>query len=67
MESCALHYGDLLAFKEQETWIDFSTTETRPWRHDAMQHMTELNIVATDDQEDHKVEKLAKEQLSQLN
>ena len=32
-----------------------------------MQHMTELNIVATDDQEDHKVEKLAKEQLSQLN
>ena len=32
-----------------------------------MQQMTELNIVATDDQEDHKVEKLAKEQLSQLN
>ena len=32
-----------------------------------MQQMTELNIVATDDQEDHKVGKLAKEQLSQLN
>jgi len=32
-----------------------------------MQHATELNIVVTDDQEDHKVGKLAKEQLSQLN
>ena len=32
-----------------------------------MQQTTELNIVATDDQEDNKVEKLAKEQLSQLN
>ena len=60
MESCALHYGDLLAFKKQETWIDCSTTETRPWRHDAMQQMTELNIVAIDDQDDHKVGKLAK-------
>ena len=32
-----------------------------------MQQTTELNIVATEDQEYHKVEKLAKEQLSQLN
>ena len=32
-----------------------------------MQQTTELNIVATDDQEDHKVGNLAKEQLSQLN
>ena len=32
-----------------------------------MQQTTELNIVATDDQEDHKVGKLAKEQPSQLN
>ena len=32
-----------------------------------MQQTTELNIVATDDQEDHKVGKLAKEQTSQLN
>ena len=32
-----------------------------------MQQTTELNIVATDDQEDYKVEKLAKEQLNQLN
>jgi len=32
-----------------------------------MQHAIELNIVVTDDQEDHKVGKLAKEQLSQLN
>ena len=32
-----------------------------------MQQTTELNIVATDDQKDHKVEKLAKEQLNQLN
>ena len=67
MKSCALHYGDLLAFKKQETWINYSTIKTRPWRHDAMQQMTELNIVSTDDQEDHKVEKLAKEQLNQLN
>ena len=29
-----------------------------------MQQTTELNIVTTDDQEDHKVEMLAKEQLS---
>ena len=67
MESCALHYGDLLALKKQETWIDCSTTETRPLWHDVMQQMKELNIVATDDQEDHKIGKLAKEQLSQLN
>ena len=32
-----------------------------------MQHMTELNIAATDDQKDHKVGKLTKEQLSQMN
>ena len=32
-----------------------------------MQQTVELNIVATNDQEDHKVGKLAKEQLSQLN
>jgi hypothetical protein len=32
-----------------------------------MQQTTELNIVATDDQEDHEVEELAKEQLNQLN
>ena len=32
-----------------------------------MQHTTELNIVATDDHKDHKVGKLAKEQLNQLN
>ena len=64
MESCALHYGDLLAFKKQETWINYSTTKTRPWKHDAMQQMTELNIVAIDDQEDHRVGKLTKEQLS---
>ena len=32
-----------------------------------MQQTTELNIVATDDQEDDKVGKLAKEQPSQLN
>jgi len=59
-----VHYGDLLASKKQETWIDCFPTETRPWRHDAMQQTTELNIVTTDDQEDHKVEMLAKEQLS---
>ena len=41
--------------------------ETQPWRHDVMQQTTELNIVATDDQKDHKVRKLIKEQLSQLN
>ena len=64
MKFCALHYGDLLAFKKQETWIDCSPTETRPWRHGAMQQTIELNIVATDDQKDHKVGKLAKEQLS---
>ena len=66
-ESYALHYGDLLASKKQETWIDYSPTESRPWRHGAMQQTTELNIVATDDQKDHKVGKLAKEQSSQLN
>ena len=32
-----------------------------------MQQTTELNIVTTDDQQDHKVGKLAKEQLIQLN
>jgi len=32
-----------------------------------MQHATELNIVVIDNQENHKVGKLAKEQLSQLN
>ena len=32
-----------------------------------MQQTIELNIVATDDQDDHKVGKLAKEQLSLLN
>ena len=32
-----------------------------------MQQTIELNIVATDDQVDHKIGKLAKEQLSQLN
>ena len=32
-----------------------------------MQLTTELNMVATDDKEDHKVGKLAKEQLRQLN
>jgi hypothetical protein len=48
----------LLASKKQETL---------PWRHGAMQQTIELNIVATDDQEDHKIEKLAKEQLNQLN
>ena len=32
-----------------------------------MQQTTELNIVATDNQYDHKVGKLAKEQLSLLN
>ena len=32
-----------------------------------MQQTTELNIIATDNQEDHKVVKLAKEQLNQLN
>ena len=32
-----------------------------------MQQMAELNIVATADQEDHKVGKIVKEQLSQLN
>ena len=71
MESCALHYGDLLASKKQEIRIeiriDCSQKETRPWRHDVMQQTTELNIVATDDQENHKIGKLAKEQLSQLN
>ena len=41
--------------------------ETQPWRHGVMQQTTELNIVATDDQENHKIGKLAKEQLSQLN
>ena len=61
MKSCALHYGDLLASEKQETWIDCSPTETRPSRHGAMQQTTELNIVAINDQEDHKVEKLAKE------
>ena len=53
--------------KKQEIWIDCYPMETRPWRHDGMQQMTELNIIATEDQVDHKVEKLAKEQLSQLN
>ena len=67
MESCALHYGDLLAFKKQETWINCSPTETKSWRHGAMQQAIELNIAATYDQEDHKIEKLAKEWLSQLN
>ena len=67
MDSCSLYYGDLLTSKRQETWIDFPPTETIPWRHGAMQQTTELNIVATEDQEYHKVEKLAKEQLSQLN
>ena len=51
MKSYTLHYGDLLASKKQETWIDCSPTETRPWRHDAMQKTTKLNIVSTDDQE----------------
>ena len=60
MESCTLHYGDLLASKKQETWIDCSPTETRPWRHGAMQQKIELNIVPIDDQENHKVGKLAK-------
>ena len=32
-----------------------------------MQQTTKLNIVATDDQDDYKVGKLAKEQLSLLN
>ena len=32
-----------------------------------MQQTTELNIVSTNGQEDHKVGKLAKEQLGQLN
>ena len=67
MESCTLHYGDLLASKKQETWIDCSPTETRPWRYGTMQQKIELNIIAPDNQKDHKVEKLAKEQLSQLN
>ena len=68
MESCALHYGDLLASKKQdllpsknqETWIDCYPTKTRPWRHGAMQQTTKLKIVATDDQENHKVGNLAK-------
>ena len=53
---------DLLASKKQETWVDYSSTKTRPWKHDVIQQTTELNIVATDDQENHKVGKLAKEQ-----
>ena len=67
MESFALHYGDLLASKKQETLVDYSSTKTRPWKHDVIQQTTELNIVATDDQDDHKVGELAKEQLSLLN
>ena len=55
-----MHYGDLLASKKQKIRIDCFQKETRPWRHDAMQQTTELNIVATDDQDDHKVGKLAK-------
>jgi len=67
MKSCALHYGDLLAFKKQEIRIGCSQKETRPWRHDSMQQTTELKIVATDDQDDHKIGKLAQKQLSLLN
>ena len=67
MESFAFHYGDLLASKKQKTWIDCYPIETWSGRHGAMQQMTELNIVVIDDQKDHKVGKLAKEQLSQLN
>ena len=48
-EFCALHYGDLLASKKQKIRIDCSQKETRPWRHDAMQQTTELNIIAIDD------------------
>jgi len=53
--------------KSKKIRIDCSQKETRLWRHDAMQQRTELNIVATDDQDDYKVGKLAKEQLSLLN
>ena len=53
--------------KKQEIWIDCYPMETRPWRHDGMQQTTELNIVATDDQKDHKIGKLTKEKLSPLN
>ena len=41
--------------------------KTRPWRHDAIQQTIELNIVAIDDQKDHKIGKLTKEKLSPLN
>ena len=35
-EYSALHYGDLWASKKQETWINCSPSETRPWRHGTM-------------------------------
>ena len=52
--------------KSKKLGLIVPPTKTSSWKHDVIQQTTELNIVATDDQEDHKVGKLAEKTIESV-